>query len=86
MTPVIPFQDRGHGTATERRTMTFFIFLASWPTCPAPPRASPERFRQSVDFAHSASLECSRRAFRFFPSCAAVDPVDCCATVTALLP
>lgn len=25
MTPVIPFQDRGHGTATERRTMTFFI-------------------------------------------------------------
>jgi hypothetical protein len=29
MTPVIPFQDRGHGTATERRTMTFFIFLAS---------------------------------------------------------
>jgi len=27
MTPVIPFQDRGHGTATERRAMTFSFFL-----------------------------------------------------------
>lgn len=41
MTSVIPFQDRGHGTATERRIMTFFISCPRGPTPPVRYEAEP---------------------------------------------
>ena len=46
MSRAVPFQDRGRGTATERRTTTFFIALAGTSAYDADMDSSPELSRR----------------------------------------